>query len=548
MIMKDRIADVSIRARIWQLAFVSCFALAALAGLLAWSLGRNRDANAWIDRTRTVLGALAGYTEGLVNAETGQRGYLLTGDEAYLAPYEAVVAGNNDRLERLRALVSDDVEKQKIQRLADILGDKLHELAQTIQLARDGNHAAALAVVIEGRGRRYTVEFQSLNREIVEYEQAALAKRQARATEENRNATIAMTIGGVAAALLILGFAANAIARIHRPLRDLMVGIAALADGRLEDRVEVGSRNEIGKVASAFNEMADHLLAAKQARQRTQCDLAQANQQLLQEIEDRAAAQLRLSRATVELRRSNEELDSFAYAASHDLRAPLRGIANLADWIAEDLGETAGPETVANLDLLRKRVQRLDMLLDSLLQHSRVGRVGATPEDVDIALLVHEIADYLTPRDGFEVVYRGEIATIHTSKAPLEQVLRNLIGNALKHHDADAGGVFVATRDLGDRIEFRVEDDGPGIPPAFHERIFRMFQTLKSRDELEGSGMGLAIVKKSVEGHGGSIRIESAPPGRGTAFVFTWEKAARSASVALASKAECKAVPLSLAG
>jgi signal transduction histidine kinase len=548
MIMKDRIADVSIRARIWQLAFVSCFALAALAGLLAWSLGRNRDANAWVDRTRTVLGALAGYTEGLVNAETGQRGYLLTGDEAYLAPYEAVVAGNNDRLERLRALVSDDVEKQKIQRLADILGDKLHELAQTIQLARDGNHAAALAVVIEGRGRRYTVEFQSLNREIVEYEQAALAKRQARATEENRNATIAMTIGGVAAALLILGFAANAIARIHRPLRDLMVGIAALADGRLEDRVEVGSRNEIGKVASAFNEMADHLLAAKQARQRTQCDLAQANQQLLQEIEDRAAAQLRLSRATVELRRSNEELDSFAYAASHDLRAPLRGIANLADWIAEDLGETAGPETVANLDLLRKRVQRLDMLLDSLLQHSRVGRVGATPEDVDIALLVHEIADYLTPRDGFEVVYRGEIATIHTSKAPLEQVLRNLIGNALKHHDADAGGVFVATRDLGDRIEFRVEDDGPGIPPAFHERIFRMFQTLKSRDELEGSGMGLAIVKKSVEGHGGSIRIESAPPGRGTAFVFTWEKAARSASVALASKAECKAVPLSLAG
>ena len=82
----------------------------------------------------------------------------------------------------------------------------------------------------------------------------------------------------------------------------------------------------------------------------------------------------------------------------------------------------------------------------------------------------------------------------------------------------------VSTRDLGSLIEFRVEDDGPGIPLAFHERVFQMFQTLKSRDEIEGSGMGLAIVKKSVEGHGGTIRIECAPAQRGTAFVFTWEK------------------------
>jgi signal transduction histidine kinase len=548
LIAKGLIADASIRARIWQLAIVGCFALAALGGLLAWTLERNRDANAWVERTRIVLGSLAVYTQGLVNAETGQRGYLLTGDEAYLAPYEESVAGNNDRLGRLRALISDEIEQQKVRRLADIMDDKLRELAETIQLARGGNHAAALAAVMEGRGRRDTVEFRRLNREIVAYEDAALEKRQARAAEENRNVTIAMTIGGVAAALAILGFAANTVARIQGPLRDLMVGIGALTDGRLERRVEVRSRNEIGRVASAFNEMADHLLAANQARQRVECDLAQSNQQLLQEIADRAAGQLSLSRATVELRRSNEELDSFAYAASHDLRAPLRGIRNLADWIAEDVGDTAGPETIANLDLLRNRVERLDMLLDSLLQHSRVGRAGAAPEDVDIALLVHEIADYLAPRDGFAVAYSGEIATIHTSKAPLEQVLRNLIGNALKHHDGAAGGVGVATRDLGDRIEFRVEDDGPGIPPVFHERIFRMFQTLKSRDELEGSGMGLAIVKKSVESHGGTIRVESAPPSRGTAFVFTWEKAARPASAASASNAERSKAPLSLTG
>ena len=544
--MMIKAADPSIRARIWRLAIVACFALAALGGLLAWSLGRNRDANAWVERTRVVLRALVVYTQGMVNAETGQRGYLLTGDEAYLAPYEEAVAGAQDHLRELRALISDEVEEQKVQRLAEILDDKFRELTGTIQLARGGNHAAALAVVVEGRGRRDTVGFQRLNQEIVAYERAALLQRQARAAEENRNVAIAMTIGGVAAALMILGFAANTVARIHGPLRDLMDGITALADGRQEDRVKVGSHNEIGKVASAFNEMADHLLTARQARQHGESDLADSNQKLLQEIEHRAAAQLRLSRLTGELRRSNEELDSFAYAASHDLRAPLRGIRNLADWIAEDVGGAAGPETLANLGLLRNRVERLDMLLDSLLQHSRVGRGGAAPEDVDIGVLVQEIADYLAPRVGFIVAYRGEIATIHTSKAPLEQVLRNLIGNALKHHEGDAGVVGVATRDLGDRIEFRVEDDGPGIPPVFHERIFRLFQTLKSRDELEGSGMGLAIVKKSVESHGGTIRVESAPPNRGTAFVFTWEKAPPPASVAL--KEERRPAPLSLAG
>jgi signal transduction histidine kinase len=252
-------------------------------------------------------------------------------------------------------------------------------------------------------------------------------------------------------------------------------------------------------------------------------DVARASN-LMSEIRERSAAQGLLSQSTAELRRSNQELDSFAYAASHDLKAPLRGIRNLTEWIAEDVKDKASADTTENLVLLRSRVDRLDMLLDSLLQHSRVGRVGAAPEDIDIDQLIHEIADYIAARNGFSVTYGGEIPVIHTSKAPLEQVLRNLIGNAIKHHDGDAGTVVVTTRDLGNEIEFRVEDDGAGIPTQFHERIFQMFQTLKSRDDLEGSGMGLAIVKKSVEGHGGTIRVESAPPHRGTAFIFTWEK------------------------
>jgi len=122
------------------------------------------------------------------------------------------------------------------------------------------------------------------------------------------------------------------------------------------------------------------------------------------------------------------------------------------------------------------------------------------------------------------VVVRGPLPALRTDRAPLEQVLRNLIGNGLKHHDRTSGSVTVSARDVGDTVEFCVEDDGPGIPTRFHERIFQMFQTLKPRDEVEGSGMGLAIVKKTVEVYGGSIRIESAPPIRGTAFIFSWQK------------------------
>jgi signal transduction histidine kinase len=524
MIGTGRLANASIRARVWQLAGLACAALLALGLLLAWSLERNREANALVEHSRIVLKAFSTYTRGMVDAETGQRGYLLTGDETYLTPYADALANNQSRLEQLQALISGPIEQQKIRRLAEILDDKLHELTQTIQLARGGDRAAALAIVIEGRGHRDALEFRRLSGEIVDYEEGVLTQRAAEADDENWNIRLGMAIGGVLAVLLILGAAARTVARIQGPLRELMLGIAALAEGQLGRRVEVRSRDEIGKVANAFNDMADRLLAANRARERGEANLARSNQQLLQEVEERAAAQKRLSRTSDELRRSNQELDNFAYAASHDLKAPLRGIRNLTEWITADVKATAGEDTIKNLALLHSRVGRLDMLLESLLQHSRVGRVGAAAEDIDLAELVQEIADYIAPRPGFSVTYRGQIACIRTSKAPLEQVLRNLIGNGLKHHDREAGAVTISARDLGDTFEFRVEDDGPGIAPAFHERIFQMFQTLKSRDELEGSGMGLAIVKKSVEGRGGAIRIESAPPHRGTAFIFTWEE------------------------
>ena len=243
------------------------------------------------------------------------------------------------------------------------------------------------------------------------------------------------------------------------------------------------------------------------------------------DITERRRIEAEKDRQRQELERSNADLEGFAYIASHDLKAPLRAIGHLADWIQEDVGQTAGRETIQNLGLLQGRVTRLQMLLDGLLNYSRIGRVDSPVEEIDIPRLVREIVTLLSPRSGFIVSCAGPMEPIHTRVAPLRVVLENLIGNGLKHHDRHAGHVAVSMRPVDGAAEFRVSDDGPGIEPRFHDRIFQIFQTLASRDDLEAGGIGLAIVKRQVEGHGGRIRVESAPPARGSTFVFTWKDA-----------------------
>ena len=231
-------------------------------------------------------------------------------------------------------------------------------------------------------------------------------------------------------------------------------------------------------------------------------------------LEDRVADR------TAELARSNDELDRFAYVASHDLKAPIRAIDSLAAWIEEDAG-AALPETSAqHLRLLRGRTARMEGLLDGLLAYSRAGRGEPAAEPVDVAALVAEAVETVTPPQGFDVRVEGDPPAVETARAPLALVVRNLIGNAIKHHDRPDGRVTVAARLDGGRLAVEVADDGPGIAPEYQGRVFEMFQTLRPRDEVEGSGMGLAIVKKTVEARGGEISVASM--GRGTTFRVLW--------------------------
>jgi PAS domain S-box-containing protein len=242
-----------------------------------------------------------------------------------------------------------------------------------------------------------------------------------------------------------------------------------------------------------------------------------------QDITERKLAEQELGEIVKELAHSNAELEQFAFVASHDLKSPLRAIESLASWIEEDLAGALTDSSRQHINLLRQRVRRMERLLNDLLDYSRIGRVSHEVHEVDTAELICQTLNLLNIPEGFRTEIRSPMPILQTQVAPLRQVFQNLIGNAIKHHDRKEGLVTVTSKDQGEFVEFRVLDDGPGIPREFHNRVFGMFQTLKPRDEVEGSGIGLAVVKKIIEHFGGTIAIEPGDP-RGITFQFTWPK------------------------
>jgi signal transduction histidine kinase len=175
--------------------------------------------------------------------------------------------------------------------------------------------------------------------------------------------------------------------------------------------------------------------------------------------------------------------------------------------------------------MLRGRVFRMEKLLDDLLEYFRIGRTvdGRYTEIIAGDELVANIIDLLAPPVGFVLTISPYFTDIQVPRMPLQQILMNLINNAIKHHDKRNGTIEIMVEDNDTDYVFAVKDDGPGIPEQFHDRIFKIFQTLKPRDQVEGSGMGLAMVKKNVEVLGGTISLESSE-GQGSIFRFTWPK------------------------
>lgn len=221
--------------------------------------------------------------------------------------------------------------------------------------------------------------------------------------------------------------------------------------------------------------------------------------------------------------KSNQNLEEFSYIISHDLKAPLRAIIQLATWIEEDCGNKLDSLSRKNLQLLRERARRMSGMVDGLLQYARAGRVNMEVEWVDTKELIQEIIDILNHDKQFTIIVHESMPQLPTAKLLLSQVLSNLIANSMKHHHCKTGTIEIGVLDKGTFYEFFVADDGPGIEPVYFEKIFRIFQTLKSKDEAETTGIGLTIVKKIVESQNGKIQVDS-ELGKGARFSFTWPK------------------------
>jgi signal transduction histidine kinase len=307
-----------------------------------------------------------------------------------------------------------------------------------------------------------------------------------------------------------LVFAAFAIAlwlgrSVIRPVNAVTDAIEQLGRGVALEHVPGSERkDEIGLLARAGEALRD-------AHQRTA--------QLLDQSE---ALTRDLMRREEQLKASNTELDNFAYVASHDLRSPLRAIDNLAQWIEEDCAQVLPDTSKQHFDLLRSRVKRMEQLLEDLLAYSRVGRLESPVEQLSLADVVTEAIDLVNVPEACTVSVTGTMPSLTSRRVPLRQVIQNLISNAVKYNDKDRGEVVFSVDDVDDDfVEFSVSDNGPGIAPEYHEKIFSLFTTLQSRDDVESSGMGLAIVRKVIKSKRGSITLDSAE-GRGSRFTVRW--------------------------
>ncbi|MEM8837427.1 MAG: HAMP domain-containing sensor histidine kinase [Pseudomonadota bacterium] len=231
----------------------------------------------------------------------------------------------------------------------------------------------------------------------------------------------------------------------------------------------------------------------------------------------------RLNAYAADLERSNEDLGQFAYVASHDLRAPLRGVTSIAGWIEEDIAEKKYEDVSSNLALLKGRIARMDTLLSSILAYARAGREVEEPVVLDFAQTAREVFGDVNTADRFRLLVSANPGSIEIEPSFLRQLFMNLINNATKHHDKDTGTIEVTYQEDTTHSYLSVSDDGPGIPPEMREKVLKIFQTLKPNDEGNVSGIGLSIVKRLVDRKRGTLRIKDAASG-GTEFLIRWPR------------------------
>ncbi|MEU1087679.1 ATP-binding protein [Streptomyces sp. NPDC005892] len=492
---------------------VALVVLLILSGCGAWALMRSTAVNQQlVDRWSPALVSSVRLEAALVNQETGIRGYGLAGDTAFLAPYRSGLAQQRAAMDELDALTSRDTRATADLVRVRGLAEKWHATA-----ARPIAAAADPTTLAQERAESGRAQFDALR--------AALKTQQEHTTSERDRArnnllsirktrnTVFMIIAAVVLALMALAFAGLRLG-VQRPLDRLRADVRKVASGDYAHVLVPTGPSDIRDLAADMDAM----------RRRLAEDL---------ELKDRARAVL--DAQTVELRRSNEELEQFAYVASHDLQEPLRKVASFCQLLDRRYSEQLDDRAKQYISFAVDGANRMQNLINDLLTFSRVGRLHTDDRDVDLGNLVRRTVgdlDVAVQQTGATITCE-DLPTVHGQPTQLGLVLQNLISNAIKFRAPDTAPVLhIGARKVprphhdgseeGRRPlwEISVADNGIGIAPEYAERVFVIFQRLHTRDSYEGNGIGLALCKKIVEHHGGSIALDTAYTA-GTRFTFT---------------------------
>jgi signal transduction histidine kinase len=252
-------------------------------------------------------------------------------------------------------------------------------------------------------------------------------------------------------------------------------------------------------------------------------ELANTNELLQQEILQRQQSQEKMALLLKELESTNKELNDFAYIVSHDLKAPLRGISSLSEWLVSDYADKLDDEGKELINLLIARVKKIYSLIDAILQYSRIGRIKEEIRRVNLNDVVTEVIELLEPIENIQIDITNELPIVYCEETRIEQVFQNLLSNAIKFIDKPQGKITIACTEKNGYWQISVKDNGCGIEKEHFERIFKIFQKLSDNKNSDSTGIGLAIVKKIVEMYGGEVWVES-ELGVGTTFFFTLKK------------------------
>lgn len=446
--------------------------------------------------------------------------YLVTGDPA--DEEQLKEAGKNARaaLEswvEQAARISEKAVRENAVAFVDRIEKRYAEVnaawAESMRSLRSGE-APQTVIFIEGTfgPDLQTTLTTTMNKEIAIQNKAVLDDA-SHITSTSQNTGWGVGLIGALLLLVAIGGTLYVSRMVVAPVVQLKDAATRFGQGGGDINVDVKTHDELSDLADSFNEMAA-------ARVKAEAELREARDELERRVEERTAE---LARLNEELLSTNKELRDFAYVISHDLKAPLRGIGSLASWLSTDYGDVLDEEGRKQLGLLLDRAKRMESLIESILEYSRLGRIRDSVETVDANELVRSAIVMVSPPPTVSVTTLGRLPRIRCERARMQQVFQNLIDNAVKFTDKPIGIVTISCRDAGSNWEFAVADNGPGIDPRYFEQIFQIFQTLGTADDKSSTGIGLTLVKRIVELHGGKVWVES-EKGSGSTFLFTLPK------------------------